>query len=55
MRLGGIWAAALALTRAGYTVEIRLVPFERAMETVKTEGIMTGSSSALAPFRMRPA
>src|SRR4029079_12082706 len=26
-------AAALALTRAGYTVEIRLVPFERAMET----------------------
>src|SRR4051812_45229631 len=35
-------AAALALTRAGYTVEIRLVPFERAMETVKTEGVMTG-------------
>ena len=35
-------AAALALTRAGYTVEIRLVPFERAMESVKTEGIMTG-------------
>src|ERR1700704_5859717 len=35
-------AAALALTRAGYTVDIRLVPFERAMESVKTEGIMTG-------------
>ena len=35
-------AAVLALTRAGYTVEVRLVPFERAMETVKTEGIMTG-------------
>jgi polar amino acid transport system substrate-binding protein len=35
-------AAALALTRAGYTVEIRLVPFERAMESAKTEGIMTG-------------
>ena len=35
-------AAVLALTRAGYTVEIRLVPFERAMESVKTEGIMTG-------------
>jgi polar amino acid transport system substrate-binding protein len=35
-------AAVLALTRAGYTVDVRLVPFERAMETVKTEGIMTG-------------
>ena len=35
-------AAVLALTRAGYTVEVRLVPFERAMETVKTEGVMTG-------------
>ena len=35
-------AAVLALSRAGYTVDVRLVPFQRGMDAVKTEGIMTG-------------
>jgi polar amino acid transport system substrate-binding protein len=35
-------AAKLALERAGYVVEIRLVPFQRGMDAVKTEGVMTG-------------
>jgi len=35
-------AAELALKRAGYTVEVHLVPFQRGMDAVKTEGVMTG-------------
>jgi polar amino acid transport system substrate-binding protein len=35
-------AAELALQRAGYTVDVRLVPFQRGMDAVKTEGVMTG-------------